>query len=449
MQFNIELLIKATKGTLYSNNNNENAFNICTDTRIISSKDAFLPLVGANFDGHDFIKTAIEKGTTVVFVDKAHSQLIQQLVKSNITIIKVNDTIEAYLNIANIARNIINPKIIGVTGSSGKTTTKEMLYSVISQQFKSHKSKLNHNNEIGLCQTLLQMPEDTECTVLEMGMRGLGEIELLSKHAQPDFSIITNVGTAHIGRLGSIENIAAAKCEIAKFTNSQGAIISHNSDFVKNILDFDGKIIYYDINDSKIIYNQGEIAKFEYKNFEYELNVSGEYNILNALSVIETGLLLGIPPEKINAGLISYQPIENRWQITEIQNNSKIINDSYNANPDSVKASINAVIDAYSKSNIYLILGDMGELGQFEEELHREIGQFINKKNIKQLITVGEKAKLITECIDNQKIGIKAFTKNDEVVKYLLNNLEENSVVLIKASRSMAFDEIAEKILGV
>ncbi|MFH0702475.1 MAG: UDP-N-acetylmuramoyl-tripeptide--D-alanyl-D-alanine ligase [bacterium] len=439
MKFQVKDILKITEGKLLGDS--EKKFFISTDTRTISPDEIFLPLVGANFNGHDFIETALNKGCFGYFTDKNHKDKANFHPDRAKFVIEVENTLEAYLKLANFKRNKINPIVIAVTGSSGKTTTKEMIFSVLSQQYKTHKSNLNHNNEVGLCQTLLGMPDDTEFLVVEMGMRALGEIEILSKYAEPDIAVITNIGPAHIGKLGSIENIARAKCEISKYLNKNGVIIAYNDPLIKKYLDWNRKIIYYSLNNSKD-------SEFIYKNNSYKLSVSGEYNITNSLAAIEIGLLYNISPETINKGLIQYRPIDNRWQIIELFNNIKLINDSYNANPDSVKASVNAMISSYPESKIILVLGDMAELGEYTDFYHREIGKFLNDKPIFELITVGEKAKLITETIKNNKIKIKSFTQNNEVVEYFINNFNKqaNSAVLLKASRCMRFENIVEQL---
>lgn len=449
MKFQINDILNITNGKLLFNNDTSGNFSISTDTRSISSNDIFLPLVGLNFDGHNFINAALNKGCTGYFFDKNNKDKANLFSKSAKFAIEVDNTLEAYLKLANFIRHEINPVVIAVTGSSGKTTTKEMVFSVLSQQYRTHKSKLNHNNEVGLCQTLFAMPEDTEFLVVETGMRGAGEIELLSKYAEPDIAVITNIGTAHIGRLGSIENIAKAKCEITRYLNKNGILISRNDDLIKDTLLWDGKIIYYDLispEKTEIIAANQDGSRFIYKNNTYQLNVPGEYNIINALAAIEIGLLKGITPLVINKGLMRYSPIENRGQIINLKNNIKLINDSYNANPDSMKASINAVIGSYHDVNIILVLGNMGELGDHEDFLHREIGMFLNDKPVSEIITVGEKAQLIAESIENKKIKINSFSKNDEVVKYIIENILENSVILLKASRSMVFENIASQL---
>ena len=273
---------------------------ISTDTRTIQKGDFYLPLKGASFDGEKFIEQAIEKGAIGTFCTDDREY--------NAITVKVSDTLTAYLQLANYRRNQINPIVVAITGSSGKTTTKELVASVLSEKFKTFKTPLNHNNEIGFCQTIFEMPDDTEALVLEMGMRGLGEIELLSKYSEPDITIISNVGTAHIGRLGSRENIAKAKCEIVKYQRGR-YFIAHNDELIKKTVEFSGEKTFYSIGDVKILEKDTRYSKFEYIGNIYELNVGGDYNIENALSAINAGMKLKMGVNEIQRGLKKYHPI--------------------------------------------------------------------------------------------------------------------------------------------
>ncbi|MDD3012302.1 MAG: UDP-N-acetylmuramoyl-tripeptide--D-alanyl-D-alanine ligase [Candidatus Gastranaerophilales bacterium] len=443
MKFQVKNILEITNGKLLRGKDISGDYNLSTDTRNITSDEIFWPLIGENFDGHNFINTALANGVRGYLIDKNHKNFVFE---EALFVIKVEDTLKAYLQLANFAKNQINPVVIAVTGSSGKTTTKEMIYSVLSQQYHTHKSKLNHNNEIGLCQTMLGMPDNTEFLVVEMGMRGIGEIELLSKYAQPNIAVITNIGTAHIGRLGSREKITKAKCEIINYLNKEGTLISYDEELVKNNIGWKGKTIYYSLDSVNITKQHSDSSEFFYKKNAYKLNVSGEYNIINSLAAIEIGLLARLSFDKISEGLALYRPIDNRWQVIDFGNNIQIINDSYNANPDSVKAAIKAVISSYPNKKIVLVLGDMAELGKYEESLHKEIGDFLKNKPIFEVITVGEKAELITKTLENEKFKIKSFTRNDEVVEYLSDTLVSESIVLLKASRCMSFENIVEKL---
>jgi len=320
-----------------------------------------------------------------------------------------------------------------------------MIFAVLSQKYRTHKSILNHNNEIGLCQTMFNMPDDTEFLVVEFGMRGLGEIELLSKYAEPDVAVITNIGTAHIGRLGSIENIAKAKCEITSHLNPKGMLIAYKSDLAEKVCNWNGKKIFYGDN-YKIVALSENFTEFIYKNNSYKLNVNGEFNVINSIAAIEIALGEGMTPEEIKIGLENYLPVGERGRIVEINENIKIIADFYNANPDSMKASINSTLSSYKDREIVFVLGNMGELGNHEKELHENIGEFLSSKTFNSLITVGEKAKLIANKLKNTNILVKSFENTELAGEYLAKNLPENSVVLLKASRSMKFENILQAI---
>lgn len=407
----------------------EGEFEISTDTRTIKKGDLYLPLKGANFDGEAFCDKALEAGASACFCTKKMQDGI-----------KVDDTLTAYLQIANFARQKYNPKVIGVTGSSGKTTTKEMIYSVVSEKFKTHKTFSNHNNEIGFCQTVLSMPEDTEVLIIEMGMRGLGEIELIAKYAEPDFAVITNAGSAHIGRLGSLDNIAKAKCEIT--SKLKETLIAHDNERIKNFANFDGEKIFYSINDVEVIEKRSGYSKFIYKGKEYELNVEGDYNIENSLSAIEIGYKLGMSYDAVKRGLLAYKPIEKRWE-TETVKGFNIINDSYNANPESMKASVSTFLELYK--NPVVILGNMGELGENEVEFHKEVGRYLGSKfKCGIFLTVGDLARHIGEELSKCGLNVESFEDNIETSRYILDNLNAGSTIFLKASRAMKFEEIIE-----
>ncbi len=416
--------------------NTSTPFKISTDTRKLEKNDVYLPLRGENFDGHNFIDKAVETGALGYFTQDKFK--INQ--NANFVIYVPNSLI-AYLELAKYLRNKINPKVIAITGSCGKTTTKEMLYSVFSTQFKTHKTYLNHNNEIGLCETMFLMPKDTEVLILEMGMRNLGEIELLSTYSNPDIGIISNVGSAHVERLGTLKNIAIAKCEIAKNLKKDGLFIGVDCPQIKENLEYSGKKIYTNIADAKNIDIAIDLTKFDYKNESYEISQTGEYNISNAMLVIEAALSLGVKTENIKKGLLSYKPIEKRWEKTQI-NSWTLINDSYNANPESMLAVLKTFLSVY-KSPITVVLGDMLELGKDEIMYHKQIGEFLSKYADVKLLTVGTLSQHIAKSSTLKSVH---FENNEQCAKYIVENTQENSTILLKASRSMKFEQIIEKI---
>ena len=442
MMFKLEEIVQATNAEIIKNTTGIKDFSISTDTRKIKGGEIYLPLKGESFDGENFLTQAIEAGAEGCFISRDTYPENANLV------LKVKDTKVAYLELSRFLRRKYNPHVIAITGSSGKTTTKELIYSVMNEKFKTHNTFSNHNNEIGFCETLMTMPEDTEVLIIEMGMRGLGEIELLSKYSEPDFAVITNAGSAHIGRLGSLDNIAKAKSEIVKFLNPNGVFVSQNNDRIKKFAKFNGKTIYYELSDATILDRLPSYSKFTYKNKVYELNVEGDYNIENSLSAIELGEQLGMEYQEIKDGLFAYRPIEKRWETQNIGGYS-IINDSYNANPESMKASVSTFIKLYK--NTLVILGDMGELGEHSLELHRGVGEYLKQipecKDT-QFFTVGNLAKEISDTLKDTAKFVKNFENNNEVSKYILDNVNVGTTIFLKASRSMKFEEIIEKLKG-
>ena len=440
MMFSKEELIKATGAVVIRDSLKGNeSFNISTDTRTIKSGDIYLPLKGETFDGEKFIDKAVEAGADAYFTTSG------EIIDGAGLILKVSDTKDAYLKIAEYYRNKKNPKVVAVTGSSGKTTTKELIYSVLSKSFKTHKTFSNHNNEIGFCQTTLSMPDDCQVLIVESGMRGLGEIELISTHLHPDYAVITNSGSAHVGRLGSLDNIAIAKCEISKGLKENGVFIAKNQEIIKKHVKFDGKKVYYSLDDVEFTEKSQSYTKFRYKGCDYELNVEGDYNVENSLAAIELGYLFGMKYEDIKAGLFSYKPIEKRWEVVKA-GGFNFINDSYNANPDSMKASVKTFLELYKTPVV--VLGNMGELGDDEKKYHYEVGEYlssIDNSKVKYLL-VGDLAFEIGKALEKSGCETKYFNNNSEVSCYILENLNADSTIFLKASRAMKFEEIIENV---
>lgn len=440
MKLNLGEILKATKaevifGDILTNIEDEYCFS--TDTRTIKDGDIYIPLKGESFDGENFIENALNSGAAGYFT----SDKSKVFEKAEFALL-VKDTKEAYLQLANFYKNKINPYTIAVTGSSGKTTVKEMMYSVFKNAGNTVKSILNHNNEVGLCQTLLNLEKTTQYLIVEMGMRGIGEIELLSKYAEPDVAVIVNTGSAHIGRLGSLLNIAKAKFEIAKHLKQDGLLIAHDNELIKQINDYKHKTVYFGLNDEELHIKEmtSNSCDFVYKGFEYKLNVGGEHNIQNALSVIEAGLYAGLKESIIAKGLAEFSPIEKRWDVKNV-GEFNVINDSYNSNPESVKAALKTFL-SYTPNPKSVVLGDMGELGLNEEEYHIATGEFLEQFECDYVLTLGELAKYI------QPRNIKTVHFNDKqkLVAFMKEHLKNGSNVLLKASRFMKFEEIIEEL---
>ena len=422
----IRELIDATGAKVLRECDLEQEVRISTDTRTIQSGDFYLPLKGASFDGEKFIEQALAKGAVGTFCT------------GNGGTLQVKDTREAYLQLANYRRRKLDFTVVAITGSSGKTTTKELVAATLSEKFRTFKTPLNHNNEIGFCQTIFETPDNTEVLVLEMGMRGFGEIELLSKYAEPDITVISNVGSAHIGRLGSKENIAKAKCEIVKHQRGK-VFIAHDDELIRKTVDFSGKKVFYSLKDVKILEKDTNYSEFKYKNNVYKLNVGGDYNIENALAAINVGEALKMTVEEIQEGLKKYHPIEKRWEAVN-SGGYEIINDSYNANPESMRAFIDTICELYK--DYIIVLGDMGELGEDEIRYHRELGEYISQKGIgKTVISIGSLSKNITDACS----GVH-FDTVEETVDFIRKNVSKDKKIFLKASRSMKFERIIKEL---
>lgn len=443
MKFSVAEIEEVTGAEVIHSEDKSETFSICTDSRVITQEDIYLPLKGERFDGHSFINNVVESGCRGYFVDKNH---VPADYKNADFVLRVDDTLSAYLKIASFWKDKVHPFTIGITGSSGKTTVKEMVASVLSNKAKTRKSLLNHNNEIGLCQTLLSLDGDEKFLVVEMGMRGLGEIDLLAKYARPDIAVINNIGTAHIGRLGSVENIAKAKCEITNYLSKDGLLIACENEFVRKYSKTEN-IVFYGSKSYDILSMDEDSVEFEYKGRKYKLNVTGEYNVLNAIAAIEVGVACGLGYEEIAGGLMEYIPIEKRGSRVALKNGALLINDCYNANPDSMKASLSTFLSTYNSRKKVLVLGDMGELGEHEEFYHREVGRLIKNYDVDYLVVIGELSRFTAEeaCVENTK----CFSAGDidDVVSFLKNIVDKDSVVLFKASRVMKLEEIIKKLV--
>ncbi|NCQ05519.1 MAG: UDP-N-acetylmuramoyl-tripeptide--D-alanyl-D-alanine ligase, partial [Cyanobacteria bacterium] len=356
---------------------------INTDTRTLKSGEIFLALEGENFNGHNFISQAIEKGAIALITQQNYS--ISEEVK--IPVLKVKNTLEAYQNIAHYWRESLNIPIIGVTGSVGKTTTKELITAVLSTQGKVLKTEANYNNEIGVPKTLLQIDKSHQYAVIEMAMRGKGEIALLTEIVNPNIGLITNVGTAHIGRLGSREAIAKAKCELLEKMNDSGvAILNGDNDLLIKTASkiWHGETITYGLKSGDL---RGELINFDtlkVDNKMYPLPLQGEHNALNYLGAIATAKVLGIDLSILENQIEVTLP-KGRAKRHVLANDVQILDETYNAGRESMVAALNLLKQTEGKRKI-AVLGTMKELGEYSSQLHREVGETVKALNLDMLL---------------------------------------------------------------
>lgn len=421
------------------------------DSREIDDKTFFVPLIGENSDGHDYIDIALESGALGTFTSKDIEE------KKGKIIIKVNDTIEALQNIARKLReNLKDIPLIAITGSVGKTTTKDMVYSVLSSKYKTLKTRGNYNNNIGMPLTLVNY-SDEEMLVLEMGMNHFGEISFLSNMAKPDVAIITNIGHSHIGNLGSRENILKAKMEILDGMKESGMlIINGDNDMLKKVQGLKQNVLKFGIeNDNDIVaYNiriNSESTEFNVKEDEKEYNIKinlvGEKFIYNALAAWCIGKIYNVSPFDRIKALEKCEYTKMRMNI-QTKNGITIINDCYNASPESMKLGIEALKKQEAKRKI-AILGDMLELGEYAQKLHEEVGIEVAKNKIDRLYVVGEMAENIKlGAVKNsmKEENIKCYKTVTELLENIKDLIKKEDAVLVKASRAMAFEKIVNEL---
>ncbi len=455
----VKQIVEVTKGQLIQGNQDFLCKNFSKDTRTIQKGDIYIAIKGQTFDGNLFWKEALEKGAEAVIVSN-FSYTKEELEQfKHRTIIKVEDTLEALYQIARLKRSLYSIPVIAITGSVGKTSTKDIVANVVSQKYTTLKTIGNNNNNIGLPFTILTL-QNEEAMVLEMGMNHLGEIRLLTSIAKPDICIITNIGTSHIGNLGSRENILKAKLEILEGSDNPTVIVNNDNDLLhdwqqKNRNKF--TIMTYGIYESSdrkaenicLQENYSQFTcKIQEKDVQVTVPVGGEHFILNSLCAISVGEILNIEPEKIQKGIEEFQLTKKRMDITELENGIKIINDTYNASLESMQASLKYLSQWKDKRKI-AILGDMLELGEYSQKLHEQVGKEVYQNHVDILMCCGDKAKYIAQ--EAKKMGMEAvdyFEHKEEMIRKLKDIIIAGDVVLFKASNGMKFYTLVEELIA-
>ena len=439
------------------------------DTREIEEGDVYIGFKGERTDGNLMFEKALDNGAKVCILEensvaskKAEIRKLVQEKFENRTIILVQDTKEAIKKLAKYKRSLYDIPVVGITGSVGKTSTKDIVASVMEKKYNVLKTLGNYNNQIGLPLTVLRL-KDENAMVVEMGMNMLGEIHNLTTIAKPTIAVITNVGTAHIGILGSRENILKAKLEILDGLETDGTVIINNdNDMLHNWYESSESkkyktVTYGIVNKSDImpydivLSENGSTYKIDIDGRTYNVNVAvgGEHFVLNSLCAIAVGKQFNIDMIDVLAGISSFELTKRRMQVEKNKKGVTIINDCYNANYDSMKAAIEYLGKINANKKI-AVLGDMLELGDFSETLHEQVGEEIAKNKIDILITVGNLAKVIADKAIEQgleKSRVYVCENNTKAVENINKLAQKNDAVLLKASNSMNFQEIFEKII--
>ncbi|MFM7482511.1 MAG: UDP-N-acetylmuramoyl-tripeptide--D-alanyl-D-alanine ligase [Candidatus Methylopumilus sp.] len=416
---------------------------ISINSHDIQKGDLFIGIKGEKFDGDMFASEALKKGAVAVIVSSKQAALKNK--------IQVKTGREALGKIAQYWKAQSKIPLVAITGSNGKTTTKEMVASIVSTHLKS-KNKLlvsqgNYNNDIGLPLSLLNIEKTQKCAVVEMGMNHKGEISYLSKIARPDVAVITNIAEAHIEFFGSKKGIAKAKSEIFEGLKKGGiAIINRDDDFyslmknaaqTKNIISFGldknaDVYLYKTLKDiSHIRTPKGQI--------DISLKLQGEHNLKNALAAIASSIALKIPLKTIKKGIEAIKPVQGRLEVKKGLNGAMLIDDTYNANPESMKAAIDVLSN--QEGHKILVVGDMGELGKKAAQYHASIGTYINKKKISDVVGTGPLTKhTINKCSGDAKW----FSNKKDLIKYVKSKIKKDSSVLVKGSRFMKMEEVVK-----
>ena len=446
-------VLKAVDGRLLSKTKEEDFCftGVACDSRKVEKDFIFFPLIGSQ-DGHNYIPQALENGASVIFVTDYyadfHNQQIRDFIKTGVTVISVGHTMYALQRLA--ASYVLKfPSLIriGITGSSGKTTTKEIAVNVLSQKYSVVYNEGNLNSETGLPLSVFKIRDNHQVGIFEMGMNRKGEIAELSSVLYPQYGIITNVGTAHIGILGSRQAIAEEKKQIFKFFNSKAiGYIPSDDDFADFLADAKGSIkkISQDfISDVKFSGLEG--TSFKYKDENINFALCGKYNLKNALSVMALAEDLGLTPAQIKTGLETVKTIFGRNQI--VKKDFTFVLDCYNANPDSMKASVEFCSEVECAGKKVFVLADMLELGDESEKAHKEIAELVEKSSVDYVIFFGEEMSKAKSFVTSKKIDAIS-TSDDSAVDFVAKKLKDfcskDDIVLLKGSRGMKLERIVE-----
>ena len=455
MNITVREIVDVTKGKLLNGSEDVVLYDICIDSRMTKEGDLFVPIIGEKTDGHYFIEQSLDKCAATltsrpdekITVDKPY--------------ILVDETIKALQDIGAYVRNKFNIPFIGVTGSVGKTTTREMIATALSGEKNVYRTSGNHNSQIGTPLILSRIDEDAEIAVIEMGMSEEGQMDILSHLVKPDICVVSKIGVAHIEFLKTKENIRKEKLSIINAMNEDGALfLNGDDDMLEEIKDKTGVRTFYYGTKEWCDYRAENIHMENYQ-YVYDyvhdddrikviLNALGNHNVINSLAGLAIADYMGLDVQIAAKQFETFQGL--RLKLLHIPNKYTIIDDTYNASPDSMKASLDVLdeFDVMEGGRKLAVLGDMFELGENSEKYHYETGEYLAKKSIDDLIVVGELSQHIADAVEANNPNIKCyrFKDNGEVALYLLSVMKPEDIVLIKGSNGMHLNEIVSNLLG-
>ncbi|MGR6836191.1 UDP-N-acetylmuramoyl-tripeptide--D-alanyl-D-alanine ligase [Syntrophomonas erecta] len=458
MSWNLDFISCSVKAISINANLVNTVNGITTDSRRVVPGQLFIALKGENFDGHDFIDQAFQAGAAAAIISVGASRLRKKWPQK--AIIEVRDTLQALQDLAAANRQRFSLPVIAVTGSVGKTTTKEIIAACLRVRYHTLKTQGNFNNDIGMPLTILRLDQDYQAVVVEMGMRAPEEIRRLARIANPTSAVITNVEPVHLETLGTLDNIAKAKCEVLEQVKDFAVLNGDNPYLMKAAGPYTCRKYTFGYN--RACDFQIRDPRVNRQGIQFQLCMSGHKETLsfpvpslklaeNAAAASAAAYLTGLSWDEIKQGLLSYQPSGNRLHVINLKEGGIIINDTYNANPVSMGAALEMLYELRGTGRLVAVLGDMYELGSYEERGHREVGEKAAQCKVDLLITVGVRAGLIAEAALEAGLDagqVRHFTCKLECLAFLKKNLIRSDAILFKASRGMQLETLIDEWLG-
>ncbi|HKI78534.1 MAG TPA: UDP-N-acetylmuramoyl-tripeptide--D-alanyl-D-alanine ligase [Ignavibacteriaceae bacterium] len=454
IRLTLEDIFEIPGAVIYNPDNFRSVNSVSIDSRNIKRKSLFIAIKGEKFDGHDFINEVVKKGASAIMINERKYKYFTGL---ELPLITVKNTTASLGEIAKTWRRKLNAKVIGITGSAGKTSTKELLASILSEKYKVNKTKLNNNNHIGVPLTILSTSENHEVLVLEHGTNHFGEISYTADIANPDYALITNIGDSHLEFLKNKKGVFKEKAALFSATMKNSGTLFVNYDepqLIKAVRGYKKKITYSfdsktDVRGRLLGPDEKGKEKIEIKYKNHKISGSflyGEQNAKNLLASSTVAFRLGVTKTQIINGIKKFKNVNRRLNVKNYNNNFTMIDDSYNANPDSSKLALELLNKISKGRKTIALLGDMLELGSVGAKYHKDLAPVINRNKIDKVITIGRLMKSLNKELKAKKIDCRHFSSRSELRRYLRSLGHKNSVVLIKGSRGMKMEEFVKTI---
>jgi UDP-N-acetylmuramoyl-tripeptide--D-alanyl-D-alanine ligase len=462
----VDTIVAVTGGRALLGDGSRVINGVCVDSRCVGAGSLFVALPGERVDGHEFAIQAIDDGARAVLITRTAEevpQLIEAAKKRGVSVVRVTDALKALQELAAYHRSRLHCAVIGITGSTGKTTTKDFVAAALSTVKRVVATQGNRNNELGVPLTLLSADASTEALVVEMGMRGIGQIASLCTMARPTMGLVTNVGTSHLELLGSQEGVAQAKGELVRSLGPEGAAFLNGDDEFSARLAAEtvAPVVLYGLSEQCAVRAEDVVLDAESRpsftlvagdeRQSVTLPVPGRHNVYNALAAAAVALRLGVSASSVAEGLARADVSAMRMQVLSCASGVTVINDAYNANPSSMRAAVETLAAMKAGGRRIAVLGDMAELGSLTELAHFRLGEQVARLGISELVTVGPRAKRIAEgaLAEGMDAGaVRSYETAAEAGDAVAGSVASEDVVLVKASRSMGLEVVVDQIVS-